>query len=172
MSKKPIRVYPGSFDPITVGHIDIIKRASTQFPDSKIHIVIANNRDKKHMFSINERIQQVSDSIKEKGIENIKVVAFEGIISNYLNDVNAITIIRGIRNYTDFEYEKSLETFTRKTSNVETIYLSANPEHSSISSSNVRNFVTTGFDEAIKGFVSPSVYDRIINKKHLLREAK
>ncbi len=157
-------IYPGSFDPITLGHEDIIKRASNSFPKSIIYVVIANNRDKKHMFNIDERKTMVKKAIKSLNITNVKVVEFEGIISDFINENNINSVIRGLRNYTDFEYEKNIETFTRETTWAETIYLSTDTVHASTSSSLVRTFIKTEHSKHIKAMVSKKVFKYIIKR--------
>ena len=132
------------------------------FKNFKIYIIVANNRDKTHMFSVEERKKMIKSTFKN---EKLNVIEFDGIISNYINKNNIDIIIRGIRNYTDFEYEKNIELFTKKTTSAETIYLTPRIKHSSTSSSVVRNFIKFGYLKKIKKLTSKNVY-KIIKKKY------
>jgi pantetheine-phosphate adenylyltransferase len=138
-----IAIYPGSFDPITNGHVDIIERATKLFIARKVHVVVANNRDKKHMFEIDERMAIAEASLSHLK-DKIELVSFEGIISDYAKEKNADVLVRGIRDYTDFSYEIQLEQFTRQTSSLETVYLSPYTSHLNTSSSLVRMFIQSG----------------------------
>jgi len=151
-------IFPGSFDPITLGHLDIIKRAAKTFPYSNIIVAVAFNQDKKHFFSGEERLSMIEKSIKEINLENVEVVIVEGIVSKYIleNDINIV--IRSFRNNTDIENERIIESFTKKTANVETIFFTTEPEHSTTSSSLVRLLVSSGFVEKIEDIVPTSVF--------------
>lgn len=163
---KKIVVYPGSFDPITKGHYDIIKRANGIFSDHEIHVLVATNRDKNHMFSPEERFMIVKKTLEK--IPNVIVKLYDGIISDYLVENKVSVLLRGIRNATDFEYEINLEQFTRDTSNTETIYLSPLVKHSNTSSSLVRNFLKFSDIEKIRKYVLEETYlelKKIMEKK-------
>lgn len=139
MSEK-IAIYAGSFDCIHSGHIEIIRRAVSLFPSRMVHVIVADNKNKKHFFTAEERYNIVIASLKD--LEGkIKIVQFDGIISDYANDNNADVMIRGIRNATDLDYEIALEQFTRNTSKVETAYLTPYSEHLNTSSSLIRMFL-------------------------------
>lgn len=141
MSEK-IAIYAGSFDCIHSGHIEIIKRAVALFPTRIVHVIVADNRNKKHFFTADERYSIVEASLKEL-VGKIKIVKFDGIISNYANDNDADVMIRGIRDGVDLNYETALEQFTRNTSSAETVYLSPYTEHLNTSSSLIRMFLET-----------------------------
>ena len=158
--KNNIVVYPGSFDPITKGHYDIIKRASSIFPKREIQVIVADNRDKKHMFSGEERFEIVQKTLVK--LKNVKVILYDGILSDYLIENKVPVMIRGIRNSIDFEYESNLEQFTRDTSKTETVYLSPLIKHSNTSSSLVRNFIQFSNIEKIKKYVLNETYEEII----------
>jgi pantetheine-phosphate adenylyltransferase len=155
-------IYQGSFDPITLGHEDIIKRMSRTFPQSECHIVIANNREKKHMFDISIRTKLVRDFLEVNNLKNVIAVPYEGIMSNYINDNNIDLVIRGLRDGIDLDYEKKIEIFTQETTNAETVYFSTQPEHSGVSSSQVRNFIKFGFKDKIGSLVSEKTKDTIL----------
>ena len=130
-------VFPGSFDPITLGHIDIIKRATKIFDE--IIVAIGINNEKKYLFSNDVRIQFIEDTfIKEP---KIKVKKYKGLTINFCKKNNINTILRGVRNPSDFEFEKAIAHTNYKLSGVETVFLITNPEFSYISSSIVREII-------------------------------
>ena len=130
-------VFPGSFDPITLGHVDIIKRATKIFDE--IIVAIGINNEKKYLFSNDVRIQFIEDTfIKEP---KIKVKKYKGLTINFCKKNNINTILRGVRNPSDFEFEKAIAHTNYKLSGVETVFLITNPEFSYISSSIVREII-------------------------------
>ena len=130
-------VFPGSFDPITLGHIDIIKRATKIFDE--IIVAIGINNEKKYLFSNDVRIKFIEDTfIKEP---KIKVKKYKGLTINFCKKNNINTILRGVRNPSDFEFEKAIAHTNYKLSGVETVFLITNPEFSYISSSIVREII-------------------------------
>jgi pantetheine-phosphate adenylyltransferase len=138
-------IYPGSFDPLTYGHTDIIAQALHMF--NEITIVVMSNEDKKHKFDMEQRKELIDQSIKESCLHifgKINVVCYDGWISDYLKELDDnIIIVRGLRNTTDFDYEMMYEAFTRDF-NAHTIYLSPTPTHIFTSSSLVRNLIDAG----------------------------
>jgi pantetheine-phosphate adenylyltransferase len=128
-------IFPGSFDPITLGHVDIINRAMGLFDE--IIIAIGINNDKKYLFSLEQRLQ----FIKETFINNskIKVQTYKGLTINYCKEINADFILRGLRNPADFEFEKAIAQTNRNLSGIETVFLLTSANTSYISSSIVRD---------------------------------
>lgn len=135
-------IYAGSFDPIHLGHIDIIERAVSLFPSRRVTVIVANNRDKKHFLTIEQRMAVTEASLAHLA-DKIDIIKYEGIISHYANEQDADVMIRGIRSGTDLEYEFNLEQFTRATSKMETSYLTPKNDHINTSSSLVRMFLQT-----------------------------
>ena len=133
--KRKIAIVPGSFDPITYGHIDIIKRSAQLFDEVIVAILV--NPDKKYLFTLEEREEMINESIKD--FNNVKVDSFSGLLVNYAKKVNSTVIVRGLRAVSDFEYEMQL-TFMNKAldDNIETFYMMANKQYSFISSSIVK----------------------------------
>ena len=150
-----IGLYPGSFDPITNGHIDIIKR-SLRVVD-KLVIGIAVNVGKTGLFSLKEREQLVLSDIKNLGLEEfVEVRSFEGLLVNYAKKIDAKIIVRGLRAVTDFEYEFQMTGMnSRLDSNIETVFLMASENQQFISSRLVKEIFTFGGD--ISSFVSSNV---------------
>tara|TARA_R110002050_G_scaffold120181_1_gene238135 strand:+ start:72 stop:524 length:453 start_codon:yes stop_codon:yes gene_type:complete len=137
-----IAVFPGSFDPITNGHIDLIRRALPIF--DKVIIAIGYNSNKTSgMFSIEERQEFIAKSIK--GIGNTEIATYEGLTINFCKKVKANTILRGLRNTVDFEFEKSIAQMNKELApDIETMFLFTNPEFSAINSSIVRDIIRNG----------------------------
>lgn len=148
-----IAVFPGSFDPITIGHLDIIERASPLF--DKIIVAIGTNSAKKYMFSLDERIHFISKAIER--FENVTVDAYEGLTIDYCLNNDARYILRGLRNPSDFEFEKAIAHTNRAISNydVETVFLLTNSGKAYISSSIVRDVMINGGN--YEKLVPPSV---------------
>lgn len=138
-----IAIYPGSFDPITNGHIEIIKRAVKVF--DKVIILVSVNPDKKSNFTQEERVNMIKDSIK--GMENVSVDSSTGLTVSYCQKVGASVIIRGLRAVTDFEYELKLAEANHYIDpNIEELFFMSNPEYGFISSSMVNEFAKSGVD--------------------------
>jgi len=135
-------VFPGTFDPITLGHVDIIKRALPLFDE--LIIAIGVNADKKTMFSLEERIKFIEDVFKNES--RIKVKSYIGLTANFCKNEKAQFIVRGLRNSIDFAYEQSIAQANAKVNGVDSVFLISSPEYSHISSSIVRDIVRHGGD--------------------------
>ncbi len=143
-------IYPGSFDPITNGHIDIIKKIMNIYPSgTTISVLVMNNDDKSHMFTHDERTKKVVDSLwtlMPQVMAADMVESFSGNINDYIAQQDRrIVIVRGLRNNTDFAYEMTFEAFTRRCG-AQTTYITPNPENLFVSSSLVRNLINTNAD--------------------------
>jgi pantetheine-phosphate adenylyltransferase len=138
-------VFPGSFDPITLGHEDIINRALPLFDE--IVIAIGINDAKKYMFTIEERVQFIKDTFNNE--PKISVTTYKGLTTEYCKEVNANYMLRGLRNPADFEFEKSIAQTNRKLSGIDTLFLLTSAETSYISSSIVRDVLRNGGDFTI-----------------------
>jgi pantetheine-phosphate adenylyltransferase len=150
MSK--IALFPGSFDPITIGHIDIITRGLDLF--DKIIVGIGNNSQKNYLFPINDRIQFVKDSLKE--YPQVEVISFEGLTVEFCKTIHAKYILRGVRNAIDFEYEKSIAQMNQAVeSSIETVFLITSPQYAAVSSTIVRDLIRHGAD--VSAFVGEGV---------------
>lgn len=152
-------VYPGSFDPITNGHLDIIKRASRIFDEVIVAVLV--NPDKKGLFNIEERVElikKVTSSIK-----NVKVESFQGLLVDYVKQKEAKIIVKGLRTVTDFEYELQMALMNKTlNSEIETVSLMTNPKYSYISSSSIKQVVNFGGN--IKDLVPNEIIPSIIYK--------
>ena len=130
-------VFPGSFDPITIGHQEIIERA-LQLCDELI-IAVGENNEKKNMFSLKQRMNFIKETNKDNS--KISVESYEGLTIDFCKKVNANALIRGLRNPVDFEFEKSVAQMNRKLSGVETVFLLTSAGHGFIISSIVRDII-------------------------------
>ena len=135
-------IFPGSFDPLTLGHSDIINRGVTLFVE--LLIAIGINADKKYMFSLEERKRFIEQAFKDE--PKIKVVTYEGLTVDFCKEVGADFILRGLRNPADFEFEKAIAHTNRKLSEIETVFLLTSSGKSYISSSIVRDVIRNGGD--------------------------
>lgn len=149
---KKIAIYPGSFDPITNGHVDLIKRASKIFDE--VIIAITQNANKSSFLSIEQRVGAVESSIKS--LSNTRVLSFNSLLVDFARDHNAQIIIRGLRAVSDFEYEFQLSGMNKRlNSEIETLFMTPSEEFANISSSLVREILSLGGD--ISPFVPPQV---------------
>jgi len=138
-------IFPGSFDPITLGHYDIIKRALPLFDE--IVIAIGINAEKKYMFSLEDRKKFIEDSFKDE--PKVSVVSYEGLTIDLCHKLDAQFILRGLRNPADFEFEKAIAHTNRQLSDIETVFLLTAIDTSHISSSIVRDVIRNGGDYTI-----------------------
>src|SRR5690606_2595438 len=155
-----ICLFPGTFDPVTLGHTDIIDRALPLFDELIIGIGI--NATKVPMFSVEQRVEWIQEIYRHE--PKIRVASYEGLTVNFCKAVNARFILRGIRYVSDFEYEKAIADINRKMEHeVETIFLTCSPEYSTIASTLVRDVIRHGGDAA--QFLPEPVAKAIQNKK-------
>ena len=154
-----IAIYPGSFDPITNGHIDILKSGAEIF--DKVIIAVSYNVNKKGFLPIEERVQLIKESVKD--IPNVEVDFFEGLTVEYAKKCGAEVLLRGLRTSFDFEYEMQLsQTNNVLYGNIKTVFLITKPEFNFISSSSVREILLNKGD--ISKFVPNAVYEYLVNK--------
>lgn len=152
-------IYPGTFDPITVGHTDVVERVSSMF--DHIVLAIARNPSKKPLFNLEERTELATQIVKPLG--NVTVLPFDGLLVNVATEVNATVIVRGLRAVSDFDYEMQIAGMNRKlNSAVETVFISAAQEYAFLSSSIVREIASHGGD--VSEFVHPLVNDAFKRK--------
>jgi pantetheine-phosphate adenylyltransferase len=152
-------IYPGSFDPVTYGHIDIIRRAADIF--DHLTVSVLNNKVKTPLFSVEERVNIIQEVTKD--IPNVSVASYEGLLVEYCKQNDAGVIIRGLRAITDFEYELQLAQTNRKLGDdVDTIFLTTSLEYAYLSSSTVKEVASFGGD--ISKFVPPFIAEKVYEK--------
>ena len=135
-------VFPGSFDPITIGHLDIVKRGIKVFDE--IIIAVGDNTDKKYMFPKEKRVEFVKQTFNN--YDNIKIEPYDGLTVDFCKKNNIEFMIRGLRNPADFEFEKSIALTNREMTDIETTFFLTSPENSFISSSIVRDLIRNNGD--------------------------
>lgn len=159
-----IAVYPGTFDPVTYGHINILKRAAKIF--DKVIMAVAADNYKNTIFSVEERLSLIQQCCQKgclKDIPNIEVDIFHGLLINYLEEKKAVAIIRGLRAISDFEYEMQMAAINKHLNcKVETVFLMTAAEYSFVSSSIIKSVAMMGGD--VDKFVPPVVVDALKDK--------
>lgn len=158
-----VAIYPGSFDPITNGHLDVVRRAARMF--DQVIVAIARDTEKTPLFSVAERVHFVQQSVR--GLRNVSVDAFSGLLVNYVRRKKARVIVRGLRAVSDFEFEFQLALMNRQLApKVETIFLMPKDEYTFISSRLVREIAALG--GTVSKFV-PAAVQQALTHKHTAR---
>lgn len=157
-------IYPGSFDPLTLGHLDIIER-SAKIVDELV-VGVLNNSAKNSLFSLEERVSMIKEMTEH--LPNVTVASFDGLLVDYMKEIDATIIIRGLRAVTDFEYELQIaQTNHVENPEVETIFLTTSLQYSYLSSTIVKEFASYGGD--ITKFVPKRFVDRIYAKYNITK---
>lgn len=153
-------IYPGSFDPMTYGHLDIIRRAASIFDELTVSVL--NNKEKTPLFSVEERVKILEEATKD--LPNVKVESFSGLLIDYAREKDIHVAIRGLRAITDFEYELQIAQTNRKFSGEEldTMFLTTSLEYAYLSSSVVKEFASFHGDisRCVPPFVAKLVYEK------------
>ena len=159
-------IYPGSFDPVTNGHIDIIKRAAAI--SDELIIGVLQNKAKTPLFSVEERVIMLREVTKN--LKNVKIMTFEGLLIDFAAQVDAKVIIRGLRAITDFEYELQMSQTNRKlNADIETLFLTTSLEYSFLSSTTVKEVASFGGDisQFVPEFVAEKVTEKMKEKRRV-----
>lgn len=152
-------IYPGSFDPVTTGHLDIIRRGAEIF--DKVTVAVLINVDKKGFFTVDERVIMLEEVTKE--FDNVEIISFSGLLVDLLNERNNPVILKGLRNSTDFDYEMQMDILNKMLEGkAETMYMISKMEYCAISSSAVKQIVRFGGN--IEGMV-PSIVLKNLKEK-------
>ena len=156
-----LAICPGTYDPITLGHLDVIRRAARIFDDVLVAVTIGSTR-KQTLFSADERIAMVTDSLE--GLGNVRVEGFNCLVSELAQRTGAVALVKGLRAISDFDYEFQMAQFNRRLAeDVETVYLPASPEYSFISSSGVREIAAWG--GAVEDYVPAHVAEALRERR-------
>ncbi len=156
---KTIAVCPGSFDPITIGHLDIIRRASKMF--YKIVVVVATNSSKTPSFSADERVEMIKTATAD--LDNVTVEKYGGLLADYAKQIGAGAIVKGLRAMSDFEYEFQMALTNKKLNpDIETVFLTTSAENMYLSSSLVKEIARMGGD--IRDFIPDVIHDTIVKR--------
>lgn len=161
-------VYPGSFDPVTYGHLDVIKRASEMF--DVLVVSVLNNKMKSPLFSVEERVKILKDATRD--IPNVEVASFTGLLINYAAEKQIHVAVRGLRAITDFEYELQIAQTNRKLSQgaLDTVFLTTSLEYAYLSSSSVKEIASFGGDisECVPDFVAAMMKEKFRDRSNVL----
>jgi pantetheine-phosphate adenylyltransferase len=149
---------PGTFDPVTNGHVDIIERAAKQF--DRVVVAVLDNPGKQPLFGVEERVAMLKEATG--GIDRVEVDSFSGLLVEYAKRMDARVIVKGLRAVTDFEYEIQMAQMNRRLGGVETFFMTTDPTWSYLSSSLVREVARFGGD--VEGLVPPVVAERLREK--------
>lgn len=154
-------VYPGSFDPVTLGHMDLIERACQQFP--LVRVAVLRNPDKRGTFTVEQRMEMLRKTCAY--LPNVEIDCFDGLLVDYMRLIGARTVIRGLRAVTDFESEFQMAQINHQIApQVETLFLMTSPHHAYISSSAVRQVASFGGD--VSQFVPASILSEVMEAYH------
>ena len=159
-------IYPGSFDPVTNGHIDIIKRAAAI--SDELIVGVLQNKEKTPLFSVEERVIMLREVTKN--LKNVKIVTFEGLLIDFAAQMDAKVIVRGLRAITDFEYELQMSQTNRKlNADIETLFLTTSLEYSFLSSTTVKEVASFGGDisQFVPEFVAEKITEKIKEKRRV-----
>lgn len=154
-------VFPGQFDPITNGHLDIIRRSAALFDE--VVVAVGVNPEKREIFSLNERVRMIRDQVKR--VPNVRVEAYVGLTVNFVRKVKAIAIIRGIRDAADLRYEFQLALANRAVGKVETVFIMTGEQYALTSSSLIRQVAVLGGDvRELKEILPAKVIQKLLQK--------
>lgn len=159
--EEKVAVYPGSFDPITYGHLDIIRRAVKIF--DRVIVAVAHNYDKRSLFTPEEKVEMIQEVLKD--YPQVSVDSFEGLLMDYMRRVNARVVLRGLRATSDFEYEYHMATMNRNLADdIETLFMMTGKDYFFISSRTIKEVASLG--GSVDGLVPPVVAARLKEKFH------
>ncbi len=154
-------IYPGSFDPVTCGHLDIIERGARLF--GGLTIAVLQNEAKLPLFRVEERVEMLREAVAH--LPDVAVESFAGLLADYARQKQAAVLLRGVRAIADYEYERQMEQMNRRLfPGLETVFLLAREEHAFISSRLVKEVSRLGGD--IRGLVPAAVEERLLQKRH------
>ncbi len=158
-------IYPGSFDPMTLGHLDVIERAAQMF--DTLTVSVLNNKAKSPLFSTEERVKILQEATSH--LKNVQIDSFSGLVIDYCHEKGVHVVIRGLRAITDFEYELQMAQTNRKLSHgdVDTVFLTTSLEYAYLSSSSVKEIASFGGDisQCVPEFLVDRIYDKFKGRK-------
>ncbi|MBM4139932.1 MAG: pantetheine-phosphate adenylyltransferase [Nitrospira sp.] len=161
---KKVAVYPGTFDPFTIAHLEIVKRGLRIFDE--IIIAVAPSQKKQPLFSLEERLTMIKKSVED--LDGVRVEAFNGLLADYVKDIKGIAIIRGLRAVSDFEYEMQMAMMNRRlNAEIETVFLMPSEEYSFLTSTAVKEVAS--FGGPVKGLV-PEVVEKALKEKFKVKQ--
>jgi pantetheine-phosphate adenylyltransferase len=151
-------IYPGTFDPVTLGHLDVVRRASAMF--DRLVVAIGNNPEKRCLFDAGERIEMMRQ--ETAGLKNVEVMPFDGLVVDFAKAQGISLVLRGIRTVSDLEYEIQMAFTNRWCGGVETLFIAPEPEHAFVNARFVKEIASRGGN--VEGLVSTTVAERLRRK--------
>jgi pantetheine-phosphate adenylyltransferase len=151
-------ICPGSFDPVTNGHLDVIGRAAAQF--DRVIVTVMVNQNKRGLFTVDERIEVLRESTAD--LSNVEVASWQGLLVDFARERGVSAIVKGLRGANDFDYELQMAQMNQKLSGVDTLFIATNPTYSYLSSSLVKEVATFGGD--VTGMLPDDVHKRLLNR--------
>ncbi|HOG00004.1 MAG TPA: pantetheine-phosphate adenylyltransferase [Clostridia bacterium] len=162
---KTLAVFPGSFDPFTLGHLDVLKRACRLF--GEVRVCVLENADKRAVFTADERVQMIRHVIGDEGLVNACADSSAGLTAQYAKSIGATHLVRGLRNAADYAYETEMEAFNRLLApEVQTVYLTCGAKYAHVSSGAVRELARYGADI---GTLVPDRINKIVSERLIKR---
>ena len=156
-----IAIYPGSFDPFTIGHLDVLKSASQLF--DQVYAAVLLNKNKQYSFTVEERMEMLQKAVEQEGFRNVRCGHFTGLLVDYVRSVNANFIVRGLRATSDFEYEFQMALANRKLNpELDTVFLMTSAEYMYLSSSIVKDIAVHG--GGVADFVPEGIMQDIVRR--------
>ncbi len=160
-------VCPGSFDPVTLGHLDVVRRAGALFDE--VVVAVLTNPAKKPMFALDDRLEMLSESLA--GVDGVRVVAVSGgLLVDFCREVGAVAVVKGLRSGTDFAYELPMALMNRHLSGLETVFLPGEPRYEHVSSSLIKEVASYGGD--VSGLVPAGVLARLLERVGPIRHTE
>ncbi len=160
-------VCPGSFDPVTLGHLDVVRRAGALFDE--VVVAVLTNPAKKPMFALDDRLEMLSESLA--GVDGVRVVAVSGgLLVDFCREVGAVAVVKGLRSGTDFAYELPMALMNRHLSGLETVFLPGEPQYEHVSSSLIKEVASYGGD--VSGLVPAGVLARLLERVGPIRHTE
>ncbi len=170
MASDPVTaLFPGTFDPFTNGHLDVIRRGRRLF--HRLIVAIAHNPTKQQLFTMDERLDMVKGLLDKERVDNVLIQSFHGLTVDYAKQVGATVILRGLRNVTDLNYEFQLALTNRAIAEIETVFIMTGETYAFTSSSLIKQIAAGGDVERLHRLLPPSVLDQLKKKKEELGAA-
>jgi pantetheine-phosphate adenylyltransferase len=151
-------ICPGSFDPVTNGHLDVISRAAAQF--DRIVVTVMVNQNKRGLFTVDERIEMLREATSD--LDNVDVAAWQGLLVDFARECGVSAIVKGLRGANDFDYELQMAQMNKKLSGVDTLFIATNPTYGYLSSSLVKEVAMFGGD--VTGMLPEAVHKRLLTR--------
>jgi pantetheine-phosphate adenylyltransferase len=161
MIKMKVAIFPGSFDPLTLGHLDLIRRGSLLF--DRLAVAVMINTSKEPIFTVEERVAQIKEAVAQADLDNVSVITADELTVSLMNKIGADYLLRGLRNFNDFQYERDIAAMNQHLDDeIETIFMMANPNYQHLSSSLLKEVARFGGD--ISAYLPGNINEQLSEK--------